>query len=93
MPSEPDIEVELNLHRSVVPGYMPHFRVGDGEMLGVGFIAIGPIASDGSLRATVRLMYWPQVNYDALQSGASFNVLEGPRVVGHGRVLKGQHAI
>ena len=72
---------------------MPHFRVGDGDWLGVRFITIGAPASDGSSRATVQLMYWPQVNYDALQSGAAFNMHEGPNIVGHGLVLKGQHAI
>jgi hypothetical protein len=94
----PQIEVEMNSRRlgtgaAVVPGYRPHFRIGAGEYLGVEVATIGEASTDGRARAVVRLMYWPAVNYDALSSGASFDVLEGPNVVGHGRVVGGQHAI
>ena len=93
MPVEPQITVEVILQRPVLPGYMPHFRVAEGERLGVRFVSVGDKSSDGSLRATVSLMYLPQVDYEALVPGALFNVVEGSRVVGHGRVLEGQHAI
>lgn len=34
------------------------------------------------------LMYHPQVDYRELTPGTTFTVREGPRIVGHGRVLK-----
>jgi len=91
----PQIDVELNLQRpgSGGVGYRPHFRVGTGEYLGVEIVSTRDGLARGSALATVRLVYWPQVNYGALSPGASFDVLEGPTVVGHGRVIEGQHAI
>ena len=92
----PEIEVEMNLQRfgTAVPvGYRPHLRVGDGEYLGIEVVRATDGAANGSANAIVRLLYWPQVNYDALLPGASFEVLEGPNVVGHGRVIEGRHAI
>jgi hypothetical protein len=72
--------------------YRPHLCVhgGDGEYLGVEFID-GPdrlIAPGEGTYATVRFMYEPQVSYEALEVGASFDICEGGRVVGSGRVTR-----
>lgn len=76
------------------PFYMPHLVVGDpkspsGTLLGVAFRR-APLTMAPGDTATVRmdLMYHPQVDYRALVPGAAFTVREGPRIVGHGRVLK-----
>jgi hypothetical protein len=73
-------------------GYRPHFRIfdGDGELLGVEFID-GPddqVLPGGSTYATIRFVYEPEVCYDALVVGAQFEMLEGPRVIGRGRVTR-----
>jgi translation elongation factor EF-Tu-like GTPase len=72
--------------------YMPHICVhgGDNEYLGVEFVD-GPdrmIAPGDGTYATVRFMYEPQVSYDALTVGASFDICEGGRVAGWGRVTR-----
>ena|SRR5256885_14463663 len=70
--------------------YRPHLRVGNGEMLGVVFIA-GPrtaVAPGSSANATVQFMYESTISYRDLAEGASFEILEGPFVVGRGRVVK-----
>ena len=92
----PEIKVELNHHRfggKVPVGYRPHFRVGGGEYLGIEVLHASEGVTKGSAHAVVRLMYWPQVNYDALCAGASFEVLESPNIVGNGRVIESRHAI
>jgi hypothetical protein len=72
--------------------YRPHFRVqgGDGELLGVEFIdgPDDPVYPGGRTYATVRFLYEPAVNYDALQVGATFDVVEGPHLVARGRVTR-----
>jgi hypothetical protein len=75
------------------PGcYRPHFRVcdGDGEYLGVEFVdgPDDPVAPGGSADATVRFLYEPEVSYDSLVVGAQFEVMEGARAVGTGRVTR-----
>jgi translation elongation factor EF-Tu-like GTPase len=72
--------------------YRPHLCVhgGNGEYLGVEFID-GPdrmIAPGEGTYATVRLMYEPQVSYDALSVGATFDIREGGKTVGTGRVTR-----
>lgn len=78
------------------PFYMPHLVVGDpkakspsGTLLGVAFRR-APLKLSPGDTATVRmdLMYHPQVDYRELTPGTTFTVREGPRIVGHGRVLK-----
>jgi hypothetical protein len=56
--------------------------------LGVEFVdgPDGPVSPGGSTDATVRFLYEPQVSYDSLVVGAQFEVMEGARVVGTGRV-------
>jgi len=68
--------------------YRPHFRVGDGEYLGIEFIEgqDEPIPPGIGVNAKVRFVYSPQVNYDALRVGEQFVVLEGSRIVGVGVV-------
>lgn len=67
--------------------YRPHFRVGQGEYLGVEFVGEADArASSGELlHAQVRFMY-PGVSYEALKPGVQFVVLEGPHIVGVGVV-------
>ena len=78
---------------AVPVGYRPHLRVGSGEYLGIEVLRAKEGKAKGTALAVLRLLYWPQVNYDALSPGASFEVLEGPKVVGGGRVIRGPHAI
>ena len=72
--------------------YRPHFRVcgGDGVMLGVEFVdgPDAPVLPGGQTFATVRFVYQPKVCYGALTEGTQFNILEGSRVVGIGRVIR-----
>ena len=92
----PEIKVELNHHRfggKVPIGYRPHLRVGKGEYLGIEVVRASEGVKQGSVQVVVRLLYWPQVNYDALCAGTSFDVLEGPNIVGTGRVIEARHAI
>lgn len=75
------------------PGrYMPHLRVlgGSGELLGVAFMdgPDGPLSPGQKTHATIKALYEPAVSYTELAKGARFEILEGPRVVGHGRVLR-----
>jgi hypothetical protein len=68
--------------------YRPHFRVNNGEYLGVSFIdAVDPVLFDTSLTAQVNFLYHSKVNYDALQVGVEFEILEGPNIIGYGRVV------
>jgi hypothetical protein len=74
------------------PTYRPHLRVrgGNGEYLGVEFVdgPDQPIQPGGSTFATVRFMYEPQVNYDSLTVDSEFDIMEGGKVVGFGRVTR-----
>lgn len=44
----------------------------------------------GSGLYPLRLMYYPRVDYSTLQTGATFTVREGGRIVGHGVVVSSQ---
>lgn len=72
--------------------YRPHLRVceGDGEYLGVEFVdgPDDPVVPGVSTYATVRFVYEPEVCYDALAVGALFEMMEGSRVVGTGKVTR-----
>lgn len=72
--------------------YRPHLRVcgGSGEYLGIEFIdgPNGPVEPCVVTRATVRFVYEPDVCYDALVVGSRFEVMEGPRVVATGKVIR-----
>lgn len=68
--------------------YRPHFVTGSRQLLGVAFVqAIQPVVQAGDATiATAALMY-PHVDYSSLVPGATFDVVEGTRVVATGRVL------
>jgi translation elongation factor EF-Tu-like GTPase len=72
--------------------YRPHFRAidGDGTMLGVEFVdgPDEPVLPGQTTYATVRFVYEPEVCYDALLVGARFEILEGSRVIGTGRITR-----
>lgn len=84
--------VPIRLGENAAAPYRPHFRVGsrDGEYLAVEFVD-GPddaILPGGSCYATVYFMAEPGVSYDALVVGAAFEIMEGGKVVGSGRVTR-----
>lgn len=68
--------------------YRPHLRVNGGEYLGVTFVdgPLEPVAPGWSGSAIVALLYEPNIDYSALKPGASFEVLEGARIVAVGNV-------
>ncbi len=71
-------------------GYRPHFRVlPNGEYLGVEFVD-GPeeVCPGDQTYATLRFLYTPDVLYDALTVGASFEILEGPGMIGYGTITR-----
>ena len=75
------------------PGqYRPHLRVvgGSGEILGVAFMdgPDDPISPGRKAYATVKLLYEPDVSYAELVEGARFEILEGPRVIGIGEIIR-----
>src|SRR5688572_28165350 len=82
----PVLNVEVKMRRNLFEGYRPHFRVGDGEHLGISFEKVEPSSQLDTYRAAVALVY-PGVDYRALVEGVEFEILEGMRVVGTGRVL------
>jgi len=45
------------------------------------------IVPGGTAEITLRLMYWPEENYDQLIPGATFTLREGPKIIGFGQVL------
>lgn len=73
----------------VLNDYRPHFRVGDGEYLGVKFLngPLTPVRPGQSAFATVQFIYAPRVNYDPLWVGVQFETSEGNRLVGVGHIL------
>jgi hypothetical protein len=78
---------------AVSPGsYCPHLRVrgGNGELLGVEFIdgPDVPLPPGSGAYATVRFLYEPRVSYEALGVRVEFEVVEGSRVVGLGRITR-----
>jgi hypothetical protein len=70
--------------------YRPHFRVPpDTTLLGVAFVDGPPLMQPNvPFRATVRPLYAPSVDYSLLTVGAHFDVVEGPKVVGDGVVIR-----
>jgi hypothetical protein len=82
----------LNLCNDDPGRYRPHLRVvgGSGELLGVAFMdgPDAPISPGTSSRATIKALYEPMVSYAELEKGVRFEILEGPQVVGHGRVVR-----
>jgi len=77
-------------HSAFTEGYSPHFVVSDhAEWLGVRAIQCpGPVAPGDEAEVVFALMYYPEVDYSELRVGATFEVMEGPRAVARGLVLK-----
>jgi hypothetical protein len=75
------------------PGYMPHLVVkGDVEYLGIRLLkAYDDAELNRPARWSLHLLYYPQVDYSKLKEGIQFDVREGPRVVGEGRIISGQY--
>jgi hypothetical protein len=95
--SDPRVEVEVTFlapkdgGRRHLPqawgSYMPLATIGDGDQLSVRFVA-GPTPIAGvPARFILELMDHPAGSYGKLLPGVSFDVREGNRVVGVGRVL------
>ena len=87
------------------PLYRPHIVIGDPnqrvarvddagvsaeEYLGVQFTGDDRMLPAGvEHQVTLALVYFPDVDYSAIISGATFTIREGARVVGFGRVVRG----
>ena len=80
----------LDLSSEWPVAYCPQFRVrgGDGRLLDVEFVAgpSEPITQGSGAHATIRLPHDNGVSHAELVTGAEFDVLEGPRLIGYGRV-------
>src|SRR5258705_4709638 len=75
------------------PGhYRPHFRplAHPSELLGVEFMdgPDDPVAPGESTDATVHFLYESEVAYQALIVGAEFEIMEGPRAIGRGKITR-----
>jgi len=69
--------------------YMPHAVVeGSTEYLGVRFLDGSRVPAGKPGRFVLSLMYFPRVDYSALQPGARFTLREGGQVVAMGQVLE-----
>ena len=82
----------LDLSSEWPVAYRPQFRVrgGHGRLLDVEFVAgpSEPVVPGGpGAHATIRLPDNNGVSHAGLVAGAEFDVLEGPRLIGHGRVV------
>jgi len=82
----------LDLSSEWPVAYCPQFRVrgGDGRLLDVEFVAgpSAPITQGYGAHATIRLPHDNGVSHAELVTGAEFDVLEGPRLIGFGRVTR-----
>jgi hypothetical protein len=68
--------------------YLPHVVVHDGEYLGVRVSLSGSDLTPGETAELILEPLYPElVDYSALSVGASFELREGPKVVGHGVIL------
>ena len=81
----------LDLSSEWPVAYRPQLRVrgGQGRLLDVEFVAgpSEPIAPGAGANATIRLPPDNGTSHSELVAGAHFDVFEGPRHVGHGRVM------
>jgi hypothetical protein len=80
----------LDLSSEWPVAYCPQLRVrgGNGRPLDVEFVAgpSEPISPGSGAHATVRLPADNGISHAELITGAEFDVLEGPRLIGYGRV-------
>jgi hypothetical protein len=81
----------LDLSSEWPVAYRPQLRVrgGQGRLLDVEFVAgpSEPIVPGAGAKATIRLPNNNDVSHSELVAGAEFDVLEGPRLIGSGRVM------
>ena len=82
----------LDLSSEWPVAYRPQLRVrgGHGRLLDVEFVAgpSEPVVPGGpGAHATIRLLHHNGGSHAELVTGAEFDVLEGPRLIGHGRVV------
>ena len=90
-PEEGGSDFPRHLHASSGARYMPHLRVGpEGEWLGIAFMrGPSPVSPGVEAEASVLFLYTDGgVDYSPLTEGAAFDVLEGRRVIGRGRVIR-----
>ncbi|HEX6048234.1 MAG TPA: hypothetical protein VFZ21_03165 [Gemmatimonadaceae bacterium] len=80
----------LDLSSEWPVAYRPQLRVrgGDGRLLDVEFVAgpSDPVHPGAGAHATIRLPLDHQHSHAELVTGAEFDVWEGPRLIGRGRV-------
>lgn len=80
----------LDLSSEWPVAYRPQLRVrgGNGRLLDVEFVAgpSDPVHPGSSAYATVRFPPASSASHAELVAGAEFDVLEGPRLIGRGRV-------
>jgi hypothetical protein len=80
----------LDLSSEWPVAYRPQLRVkgGQGRLLDVEFVAgpSEPILPGAGANATIRLPLDNGTSHSELITGAEFDVLEGPRLIGRGRV-------
>ena len=88
-------EADGGRHSEFLVGYAPHLTVPPSStFLGVRVFEIEDTNNDKmvypgtSAKVIFHLMYHPNVDYSALVKGAEFNIQEGPRIVGTGRVIE-----
>lgn len=70
--------------------YRPHLQVGGGEFLGVACSGgpSDPVKPGQAAQCQVAFVYAPAVNYDKLQKGVVYSVMEGSKCVATGRVIR-----
>jgi translation elongation factor EF-Tu-like GTPase len=74
----PDVRVALKLGGMGIEPY-----------LGITFLeGPHPVVPGQPARFLLELMYYPGIDYDALQPGATFTIREGGKIVGFGTVLR-----
>lgn len=81
-------------HAPFTDGYAPHLVVADTtDWLGVRARNTDPIYPGESAEVPFELMYFGEVDYSGLKTGARVSMMEGTRVVGDGVVNRGVELI
>lgn len=85
-----NLEIEGGRHAPFTEEYCPHLVVANpGDWLAVRVVQCNaPVHPGQEAIVTFSLMYYPGIDYSALIPGATFEVREGSRVVGTGKVLE-----
>jgi hypothetical protein len=71
-------------------GFSPYFRAKSGQIYGVQFLEDSgeTVESGEGCTAIAQLMYGPGMSFDDLPEGATFEILEGTKFLGRGRVVR-----